>query len=164
MIVREFLASKEVPFEVIEHHPTYDAQHMAQEVHESGYHVAKTVLLRLNGGYKYAVAVLPAADSIDLAELSHELEGVNVELATEPELARRCPDCELGALPPFGSAYNLETIVDESLSHEEDIVFEGNRHDETIRMKYRDYHQLEHPLVTSFARRPSKGRLHAAAR
>src|SRR5262249_5350423 len=147
MNVKAFLEERRVPFDVLMHEPTYDAQHMAQCVHVPGREVAKTVLLRANHGYKYIVAVLPATTMIDFERASKDLGGTELALATEIEMAEICPDCEMGALPPFGSQYGLKTVVDESLLADESIVFEGNTHAEAIRMKFTDFCDIEHPLV-----------------
>jgi Ala-tRNA(Pro) deacylase len=151
MNVQRFLNDRRVPFDILTHEPTYDAQHMAQAVHVSGREVAKTVLLRANHGYKYIVAVLPATSMIDFAMASRNLGDTELALATEIEMADICPDCEIGALPPFGSHYGLKTLVDESLAADEWIVFEGNSHTEAIRMKFADFCDLEHPLVMPIA-------------
>jgi Ala-tRNA(Pro) deacylase len=97
------------------------------------------------------VAVLPATHHIDFALASEALGGSKLALATEVEIADHCPDCELGVLPPFGSQYGMKTIVDESLAKDEQIVFEGNTHHDAIRMKFRDFQQIEHPLIVRFA-------------
>lgn len=150
MNVQKFLKSQGVPFDVVEHRPTFDAQRMSQAMHVSGHHVAKTVLLRLPHD-RYAVAVLPAADEVDLSQVA-ELLGVDwVELANEEELANCFPDCEVGARPPFGSQYHMQTVVDGQLTKDRDILFEGNRHDEAIKMNYVDFERLEQPLVGSFS-------------
>ena len=81
------------------------------------------------------------------------LNGAKVELATEIEIAEHCTDCEMGALPPFGWKYGMETLVDESLTKDEEIVFEGNTHRESVRMKYADFYRLAAPLVGSFSYR-----------
>lgn len=146
MNVQKFLSDEGVAFEVVEHYPTYDAQHLSQAVHVSGDHVAKTVLLRVLGEKPHAVAVLPASRQVDLAKASAAL-GAEAKLATESEVAECCPDCERGALPPFGSRYSLTTLVDERLSHEENLVFEGNTHSEAIKMKFADFKRLESPTV-----------------
>jgi Ala-tRNA(Pro) deacylase len=151
MKVQEYLRERDVPFEVMEHEPTYDAQHMAHAVHVHGQEVAKTVLLRANHGYSYVVAVLPATHRINLRKVSKMLGDAEIELATEIEISEHCPDCEFGALPPFGWKYGMKTIVDESLTKDEEIVFEGNTHAEAIRMKYSDFYRLAEPLVGSFA-------------
>jgi Ala-tRNA(Pro) deacylase len=153
MKVQDYLTEQDVDFEVTTHEPTYDAQHMAHAVHAPGGEVAKTVLLRANHGYSYVVAVLPATHRIDFEKVSELLNGASVQMATEIEIAEHCPDCEMGVLPPFGWKYGMETLVDESLAQHDEIVFEGNTHRETIRMKYADFHRLAEPLIGSFAYR-----------
>jgi len=152
MNTEAFLHAKNVPFETYLHEPTYGAQHLARELNVSGRLVAKTVLLHVNGGFKYLVAVLPATYLVDLNAVSKAFGGARVKLATEDEIAERCPDCERGVLSPFGSRYALETVVDPTVVQNEQIVFEGNTHGRAIRMLYRDFYELEHPLVLKFSR------------
>jgi Ala-tRNA(Pro) deacylase len=153
MRLQEYLKQHDVSFDVVTHPKTFDAQHLAQAVHVPGQNVAKGVLLRVNHAYRYVLAVLPATHRIDLHQLSKSFGGAEVELATEVEIADRCPDCEFGALPPVGSRYGLETLVDQSLARDEYIVFEADAHDEAIRMTYSAFSELEHPSVVSFATR-----------
>jgi Ala-tRNA(Pro) deacylase len=150
MKIADFLQGKKFRFDLIPHRDTYNAQSMAQTLHVSGHHVAKTVLLRADEGKAYVVAVLPASRSIDLQLASQLLGGRAVELATETEIAKHCTDCELGALPPFGSQYGMMTIVDASLDEDERILFEGNTHHESIRMMFQDYRQIEQPVIGHF--------------
>jgi Ala-tRNA(Pro) deacylase len=151
MSIKHFLQRRHIPFEVVSHPEAFDAQHLAQALHTPGREVAKTVLLRADRDYSYVVAVLPATHRIDFAALSTFLGGTSVELASEAEIAKRCPDCEVGVLPPFGSHYGAKTIVDQSLTEDECISFESDSHTEAIRMKYSDYYDFEHPLVAKFA-------------
>ena len=151
MNVQEYLRTHDVQYDVIPHRSTYDAQRMAQTLHVPGREVAKTVLLRADQGFTYIVAVLPATKNVDLTAAGRALGGSKLELATEVEIQEHCPDCEMGVLPPFGSQYGMKTIVDKSLTEDEEIVFEGNSHHEAIRMKYTDFHHLEEPLVAAFA-------------
>lgn len=149
MKVQQFLDQQGVSFEVLPHEPTYSAQRMAQAVHVPGDNVAKTVLLKADG--QFILAVLPATHQIHLEMARDALAAHTLELASEDELAHVFADCELGALPPFGSQYGLETLVDASLSEDDDIVFEGNAHREAFRMKYRQFEELENPQVAVFA-------------
>ena len=110
------------------------------------------MLLRVNHPYRYVLAVLPATHRVDLEELSKEFDGANVQLATAMEIFDHYPDCEFGAIPPVGSRYGIETLVDQALTDDEYVVFEGDKHDEAIRMKYAEFNELEHPAVASFAR------------
>jgi len=154
MNVQEFLSEKHVGYETIAHRNMYDAQRLAQELHTPGREVAKTVLLRADSGYAYIVAVLPATKTIDFDKVSVAYGGSKIELATEIEIKEHCPDCEMGTLPPFGSQYDMKTLVEESLTNDEEIVFEGNNHHEAIRMRYEDFHRVEEPLVARFAVQP----------
>jgi Ala-tRNA(Pro) deacylase len=151
MSIKHFLQRRRVPFEIVAHPQAFDAQHLAQALHVPGREVAKTVLLRVD--HDYVVAVLPSTHMIDLKEMSAFLGGAAVELATEHEIAQRCPDCEFGVLPPFGSHYGAQTIVATSLTKDEHIAFESDSFTEAIRIKYADFYNYEHPLVADFARR-----------
>lgn len=152
MNIADMLKEKNVPFEAIPHRDTYEAQRMAEALHVSGREVAKTVLLRVDDGQDFVVAVLPANKVVDLGNASEILGGSKTELATEDEVARQCPDCETGVLPPFGSRYGMETIVDECLNEDEHIYFEGNTHHEAIRMKFVDFLKLEVPKIRRFTK------------
>ena len=118
-----------------------------------GREVAKTVLLRTgaDGGYQFVVAVLPANKEIDFQRAANLLRQDKVQLAAELEIASHCPDCDFGALPPFGSHYGMTTIVDSSLAKDKEIWFDGNTHKEAIHMKFDDFRRLEKPWVAAFA-------------
>jgi Ala-tRNA(Pro) deacylase len=149
MNLDQFLSSRRVSFEHLRHRPAYAANRVAQTLHIPGKDVAKTVLLRTDRGY--LLAVLPATHQVDLDEVRRELGAERVEMATEAEMERLFPDCEPGALPPFGSLYHLQTLVDESLAADERIVFDAQNHEDAIRMSYSDYESLEHPRKGHFA-------------
>jgi Ala-tRNA(Pro) deacylase len=151
MNVVSFLERGHFKFERVPHQPTYGAQRLAHELHVSGREIAKTVLLRANGGYEFVVAVLPANKNIDFERASKLLGGAKLQLATEFEISAHCPDCDFGVLPPFGTRYGMKTIVDSQLAEDEYIWFEGNTHDEAIRMKFADFNRLEQPLIGPFA-------------
>lgn len=149
MRLDEFLAGQRVPFTRMAHRPAYTANRVAQALHVPGKEVAKAVVVKTGGGH--ALAVLPSTCRVDLDRLGRDLGEARVGLATEDEVERLFPDCERGAVPPFGSLYHMPTVVDESLAADEEIVFEGQNHEEAIRMTYRDYVAVEHPRVGHFA-------------
>ncbi len=151
MKLDDLLTSRGISFERLHHRPAYTAQRMAQLLHVPGREVAKTVLLRTDAGY--VMSVLPANYQVDLDEVRRCLGAEWVALASEAEMDRLFPDCERGAMPPFGSLYHLDTLVDEALAEDDQIVFEAQNHEEAIRMAYRDYETLEHPRLGHFAHR-----------
>lgn len=153
MNIATYLEEQNCGFEFVPHAPTYSAQRLAGELHVPGSEVAKAVLLRTRaqGGQYFAVAVLPASKQIDFRKAAKALSANKVELATEMEIADMCPDCDFGILPPFGSRYGMKTIVDTSLTADEEIWFEGNNHREAFCMKFSDYQRIERPRIAEFA-------------
>jgi Ala-tRNA(Pro) deacylase len=116
----------------------------------SGKELAKTVVLWT--GEEMILAVLPAPNHVRFDKLAAEV-GKSVRLATEQEFSSLFPDCELGAMPPFGSLYSLPVYVDESLAADEAIVFNAGTHRDAIRMRYDDFVRLAKPRVCSFAQK-----------
>src|SRR5262245_5678225 len=149
MRLDEFLIGQHIAFRRLHHRPAYTANRVAQMLHVPGKEMAKTVLLRTGEGY--AVAVLPSTHRVDLDRARQDLGTDWVGLASEAEMEQLFPDCERGAMPPFGSLYRVPTIVDETLAEDEEIVFEGQNHEEAIQMRYRDYVNTEHPRIGHFA-------------
>ncbi len=149
MKIDELLTSRHVPFEALHHRPTYTANRMAQVLHVPGKEVAKSVLLR--SGNDYILVVLPATHYVDMDRIRRRLGEQDVEMASEEEIERVFPDCERGAMPPFGSLYHIHTLMDESLAEDEEIVFENQTHEDAIRMRFDDYESLEHPIKGRFS-------------
>ena len=149
MHIEQYLANKGVWFEVILHRPTYTAQATSRSIHMPSGEIAKGVLVKADD---YVVAVVPANCQVDLAAIREALEADDCYLVHESELEQHFPDCEPGAVPPFGSLYGMQTLIDESLSRTPEITCIGNRHREALRLRYQDFHKLERPQVASIAR------------
>jgi Ala-tRNA(Pro) deacylase len=148
MKVTEFLDQRNVRFETMKHPAAYSGLKLAEEVHVSGRQVAKTVLLRADGGY--VIAILPTTHCIDFESLEVLLGTKPIELATEMEAMELFPDMESGVVPMFGSVYGIRTIVDIHLAGCESIVFEGTTHEEAIRIAYEDFERIENPVTGLF--------------
>jgi Ala-tRNA(Pro) deacylase len=147
--VKAFLDIHAVKYVVISHSRAYTAQGIAAIAHISGREVAKTVIVKLDGDL--AMAVLPASYQVDLEAL-RRATGVQVaELASEHEFKRHFPDCETGAMPPFGNLYGIPVYVDETLSLDREIVFNAGSHYELIKLAYADFARLVKPEVMEFS-------------
>lgn len=149
--LKEFLDSNGVQYEHIEHGEAFSAQETAAQVHCPGREMAKTVVVILQGDA--VLCVLPASYNINFVRLSDALGTGDVYLASEEEFEKRFPGCELGAMPPFGNLFGLDTYVAASLSEDEYIDFNAGTHSDLIRMRYRDFDHLVHPRVLSFTTR-----------
>ena len=146
--LRELLDRHGAKYEVLAHSPAYTAQEAAQSKQMSGRDIAKVVVIRQGGAF--SLAVLPAQSRVDLKRLGAVLRE-EIVLASEPEIAAAFPDCELGAMPPFGILEGLKTYLDESLTHDRQIVFNAGSRVEAIRMPFEDYRRVAAPVVLWFA-------------
>ena len=136
-----------VPYRSLAHSADMTSQATAQHTHTPGREFAKTVVVRVDG--RFAMAVLPAHRRVDLEKLRKWLNAREARLATEEEMARLFPDCEVGAEPPFGNLYQLPVYVSPLLSQER-ITFHGGSHEEAVQMNYSDFAALAKPSVIDF--------------
>ena len=147
--IQEFLDEHKIKYTIIKHSSAYTAQEVAASAHISGKELAKTVMIKFDG--KMAMAVLPASYKISFDDLKEVLGVEKVRLAYEQEFMDKFPDCEVGAMPPFGNIYGIEVYVAESLTDDEDIAFNACSHTELIRMKYIDFEELVKPKRMKFS-------------
>jgi Ala-tRNA(Pro) deacylase len=143
--LQEYLDSQHVKYVSIKHSPAFTAQEIAASAHIPGQDLAKTVVVKLDGAM--AMVVLPATKMVRLNHLKAEMGVGEAELASEAEFKGRFPDCEVGAMPPFGNLYEMDTLVDEALARDHQIAFNAGTHTELIRMAYGDYERLVRPRV-----------------
>jgi Ala-tRNA(Pro) deacylase len=145
----EYLDKHNVKYIIISHSPAYTAQGIAALAHIPGRELAKTVVVKLDG--ELALAVLPASFQVDIALLKRTTEAKTVELASEMEFRSRFPECEIGAMPPFGNLYGMNVIADERLSEDKEIAFNACSHRELIRLAWEDFQKLVQPRIARFA-------------
>lgn len=147
--VKAFLDDHGTKYVLISHSKAYTAQGIASIAHISGKELAKTVIVKLDGDL--AMAVLPASYQVDLEELRRRTGVATAALATEREFKQHFPDCETGAMPPFGNLYGIPVYVDETLTLDREIAFNAGSHYELIKMSYRDFERLVKPEVMDFS-------------
>lgn len=146
--LQHFLKLYRVPYSMIPHTPTFSSQKTAAAMHIPGRSVAKAVVLQ--GQSKIYLAVLPACFRVDLERFA-KIVGEPVRLASEAKIRDLFPDCELGAIPPLGRLYGLQTYVDITLAGDREIVFPAGDHSDALRMSYPDFRDLAQPELCSFA-------------
>lgn len=147
--LKEFLDSNQVKYVTVRHSSAFTSQEIAASAHISGKNLAKTVMINIED--KMAMAVLPASYHIDFDSLKEIFGTRKVSLATEPEFKYLFPDCEVGAMPPFGNLYDMEVYVAESLAEDETIAFNAGSHTELIKLRYEDFQKLVQPRVFKFS-------------
>ena len=143
--LQEYLDSHHIKYESIKHSPSFTAQEIAASAHIPGKKMAKTVVVKIDG--EMAMVVLPAPQMVRMNHLKAETGAQEVELASEEEFKSRFPDCEVGAMPPFGNLYEMDTYVEGSLADDSEITFNAGTHTELIRMAFVDFHNLVRPKI-----------------
>jgi Ala-tRNA(Pro) deacylase len=146
--LKQFLDRERVKYVSIAHSPAFTAQEIAMAAHVPGNELAKTVVVHLDG--KIGMAVLPASRKIILDDLREAAGVEQARFATEDEFKRLFPDCETGAMPPFGNLYGMDVYAATSLPSDHEIAFNAGSHTELIKMAYGDFARLVKPKVASF--------------
>ena len=138
--LKDFLDQQQVAFELIPHPHTGSSMETAEQAHVPGNRLAKAVVLKGDGNY--SMVIVPSVEHVDLAVLREQL-GTGLELATESELGELFPDCDVGAVPPIGPAWGMDTYLDECfLANDEEIYFEAGDHEDLVRVSGEQFQKL----------------------
>jgi Ala-tRNA(Pro) deacylase len=143
--LKALLDEAKVPYEVYNHALAYTAQEIAAKQHFSGNEMAKVVMLEVDD--RLVMGVVRGNDKINVNEVRDSLGARHVRLASEDEFIARFPECEIGAMPPFGNLFGLKVYVDPALAKDESIYFNAGNHVQTVHMKYKDFAALVQPEI-----------------
>jgi Ala-tRNA(Pro) deacylase len=147
--LKDYLDENQIKYVKISHSPAFTAQEIAASSHISGNELAKTVIVKVNDGF--AMAVLPTTRKIDFESLKKVMNNKNIRLANEDEFKDIFPDCEVGAMPPFGNLYKLPVYVAKALAEHKEIAFNAGTHTDVIKISYSDFEKLVKPIVETFS-------------
>ena len=147
--LKRLLDEQNIKYLSINHSPAYTAREVAASTFVPRREFAKTVIVDVDG--EKVMAVLSASHHVDLVALRKLANGKRIRLATEDEFKELFPDCEIGAMPPFGSLYDTRVFVDQMVTEVDDLCFNAGSHEQIIRMDCRAYLDLEQPVVGAFA-------------
>jgi Ala-tRNA(Pro) deacylase len=145
--LKEFLDNHHVKYMCINHSPGFTAQEIAASAHVSGKQLAKTVIVKI--GDRLAMVVLPANEHVNFAALKDAAKVGAADLARESDFKGKFPECEVGAMPPFGNLYDMPVYVSNHLGEYEQIIFNAGSHSELMKMAYKDFVHLVHPTVVT---------------
>lgn len=148
--LKQFLDEHRVKYVTIRHSTAYTAQEIAASAHIRGKEMAKTVIVKRHG--RLAMAVVPAAQKVDVARLREVTGSEAIEIATEQDFRDAFPECELGAMPPFGNLYGMDVFVEQRLAEDKEIAFNAGTHNELVRLSFEDFERLVHPKIVSFSK------------
>ncbi|UTA47597.1 YbaK/EbsC family protein [Simiduia sp. 21SJ11W-1] len=123
--IAHYLQSRQIPYQVIEHPPAYNALQTARTAQIAPIQMAKAVVVKEDD--QYIMCILPATHLLVLDWLDRERAGRH-RLALEAELNALFPDCAPGAIPALGQVYGMKVIWDNSLNNHDEIYFEAGDH------------------------------------
>lgn len=158
--IQEFLDGSHVRYVTIRHSPAYTASQVAESIHIPGKRLAKVVVAVADG--RLAMVVVPSTKDMDMTRLQEETRARDVRLADEAEFANRFEGCKLGAVPPFGNLFGIETYLDRSFLSESQIAFNAGTHTDVIVMDSTDYLHLVRPRIVPISTDPIESRHYVA--
>jgi Ala-tRNA(Pro) deacylase len=141
----KFFDQRKIAYRPSTHPEAFTAQQCAQAAHIPGKAFAKTVMVNVEG--KIWMAVLPATGRIDLSRVQKCLGARKARLASEAEFAPLFSDCDIGAMPIFGSLYGVPVMVAGELLDNSEIAFTAGTHRDIVRIDVRDFVDAESPKV-----------------
>lgn len=150
--LEQYFAEHHIYYEIQEHRTAFTIQEVAGVLHEKGAHVAKVFIARADT--KLIMLVLSAHLKVDLDRVQKMLGAHNVQRAREIEFVHLFPDCDVGAMPPFGNFYHVPIYIDKQLAMQPFIVFQAGSHRETMKIATSDYMRLVEPTIGEFAMQP----------
>ncbi|GHA13879.1 aminoacyl-tRNA deacylase [Oceanisphaera arctica] len=141
--LQQYLDQQGVKYRVITHSPAFTAQDVAEVAHVPGWVMAKVVIMTLDG--QMTMIVVPAPKKIHTDTLAQALSAKEVTFLHENDFREKFPDCQVGALPPFGNLYEMPVYIDTELAHQEEIVFSAGSYRELFSLPMKDYLRLVQP-------------------
>jgi Ala-tRNA(Pro) deacylase len=134
-----YIDGKGIAYDTVAHNRTATSSQSAEAAHVPGSRLAKSVVIHHETGY--VLAVVPSTHRIELSTLQDVMHA-RLGLASEEEVSSLFADCDLGAVPPVGSAYDVPVILDESLGDSRDVYFEGGDHKTLVHVSGPDFRSL----------------------
>ncbi|MDA7087175.1 YbaK/EbsC family protein [Pseudomonas sp. SA3-5] len=138
--LQNYLSEQHSHYDMLQHDPSMTAREAARRAGVPPHLVAKSVILDDFQGH-WLMAVVPATHLVDLNKV-RKLTKRHWRLARENEIVARFSDCANGAIPPVGSAFEMETLIDESLTALQDLYFESGDHEGLVHMSAEQFLQL----------------------
>ena len=141
----DYLNSHHAKYSIEVHSPAYTAPEVAERVHIHGINMAKVVVLKIEG--KLSLMVVPSHYHVTCEALAAEIGVHEVNIASEAEFKSSFPDCELGAIPPFGELWNMDVCMSTAFHRDSDIAFNAGSWSELIRMPCLEYVKIASPVL-----------------
>jgi len=146
--VEDLLARGGVGYDVLRHQPVYTSEEAAAVRGVPLSSGAKALVCK--GGERFVMFVVPADLKLASKAIRRQRGWRKLRFASREEV-RQLTGLRPGAIPPFGSLFDLPTLCDVRLGENQTINFNAGDHGISISMRYADYVEVEKPELGTFA-------------
>jgi Ala-tRNA(Pro) deacylase len=143
--LEEKLKAAGVAFTVLRHPPVFTSEEAAAVRGAPLSSGAKALVVK--AGEAFVLLVLPADRKLD-GRMARTALGVKALRFATREEVEKLTGLQSGAIPPFGSLFDLPTSCDSALGENATLNFNAGDHSISVQMSYSDYLQAEKPTVS----------------
>ena len=146
--VLEKLKVAGVPYETLHHEPMGKSEEVARLRGVDLHTGAKALVVRGAKTNTPYLLIMPA-------DLKLDGQAVKAVLGEKVDFAKDVVEltgCVPGSVPPFGSIFNIRTIVDPRLAENERLNFNAGTLTDSINMRYDDWVKTEKPEIAPIAK------------
>jgi len=147
--VTKLLDQAKVKYKVIEHKVVYTAHDAAQTTKKKLSEIAKVVLVKADKDL--VLIVLPAGKYVDFSGIKKALKAKKVSMATEKDITKYLKT-KVGLLHPFGSQYNIKTLLDKGMAKAKKIIASAGSYTHSVELSSKDFEKLVQPIKGAFSK------------
>lgn len=147
--VTKLLDAAKVKYKVIEHKVVYTAHDAAQTTKKKLSEIAKVVLVKADKNF--VLIVLPAGKYVDFSGIKKALKAKKVSMATEKDITKYLKT-KVGLLHPFGSEYNLQTLLDKGMAKAKKMIASAGTYTHSVEVGLKDFEKLVKPIKGAFSK------------
>lgn len=135
-----FLEKNKVEYKILRHKTVYTAFDKSKTLKVDPKIVGKTLIIK--GDKDLKVVLISANKNLDLKKFKKFGKFKKVELVSEKLIKQKFKGAKVGAIPPFGNLWKIETFVDRSLLREKEIILNGGDYNFSISLKANELKKL----------------------
>ena len=146
-LVVKLLKQNHVHFDPLKHQAVYTSEEAAKIRGTTLKQGARALLLKADD--RYILTVTSAANEVDLEKLKSILDAESLELAKAKDVKTQT-GCEVGAVPPFGNLFGVQTYADQKVLSNDLLAFNAGSNTDSVKMKAADWQKIVKPEVGDF--------------
>jgi len=157
--IEKFLNENKIKYELIEHRKVFTAYDKAATLKVKPKVVAKTLVLRLDKDF--AIVLIPANKNLDKEKIKKQVNiirkknGLNkikkVDFVNEAWMKKNLKGTKIGAIPPFGGLWKIQTFADKSFLNEKTIFINAGDYCQSLKVSPKIFQKLSECVLGSFS-------------